>query len=146
MDMTSNSSLDSHVLLLFRSTLEEQQRELCQAIEKAERDVRALSDAGPADPADISCGNSFKESMFENLSQIWRQLRLVEYALERIRIGEFGICASCDEVIGLKRLQAVPWAKHCLECQKRVEHVQRYTAIVLQLYGGNTYSTRTFAG
>jgi hypothetical protein len=48
-------------------------------------------------------------------------------------------------VIGLKRLQAVPWAKHCLECQKRVEHVQRHSAMV-QLYGGNTYSTRTFAG
>jgi DnaK suppressor protein len=143
--MTSNSSLDSHVLLQFRSSLLDQQLELRQVVEKAEREVRALCDAGPADPADISCGNSFKESMFSNLSQIRRQLRLVEDALERIRIGEFGICASCDEVIGLKRLQAVPWARHCLECQQRVEHVQRHSAMV-QLYGGNTDSTRTFTG
>jgi DnaK suppressor protein len=137
--MTSNYSLDGHVLLRFRSSLQEQQSELRQVIDKAEEDVRALSDAGPADLADTSCGNSFKESMFANLSHFRRQLRLVECALERIRIGGFGVCASCDDVIALKRLQAAPWARYCLECQERAEHVQRHAAIV-ELYVGKTLS------
>jgi DnaK suppressor protein len=144
MDVTSNSSFDSHVLLRLKSSLREQQREFQQIIDKAERDVRALSDVSSADPADISSVNSFKESMFANLSHIRRHLRLVEYALERIRTGEFGICAFCDDVIGLKRLQAVPWARHCIDCQERVEHVQRHAAIV-ELYGGTSYNSRAFA-
>ena len=46
--------------------------------------------------------------------------RLVEVrdALRRIRSGEFGICASCEASIHLKRLAAVPWASLCIACQE----------------------------
>jgi DnaK suppressor protein len=137
MNMTTNSSFDSHVLLQFKAGLEQQLRELRHGIEKAEKDMRALANSGPLDAVDASCGNSFKESMFAHISQIRRQARLVEYALERIHNGEFGFCASCEDVIDLKRLQAVPWARHCLECQERFEHVQRHAAMV-KLYSENT--------
>jgi DnaK suppressor protein len=80
----------------------------------------------------IWCGNSFKESMFAR-RLIRKQLHLVALPLVRIRNGEFGICAACESVIGLKRLQAVPWARHCIRCQERFEHVQRNAAIV-ELY------------
>jgi len=46
---------------------------------------------------------------------------MIERALERIQDGNFGICAVCCEMIGLKRLQAVPWASRCIECQRRLE-------------------------
>jgi hypothetical protein len=48
----------------------------------------------------------------------------------------FGVCAACEDLIGLKRLQAVPWARHCLDCQERFEHVQRHASMV-GLYCGN---------
>ena len=135
--MTANSQLDSQVLLRFRVSLQQEQRELQQVIDKADQELRALVDAGPLDAVDLSCSNSFKESMFAHISQIRRQLRLVEYALERTRNGEFGICAMCEDGIDLKRLQAFPWARHCLQCQERFEHVQRRAAMV-ELYYGNT--------
>jgi PAS domain S-box-containing protein len=35
--------------------------------------------------------------------------------------GSFGSCAACEESISLKRLQAVPWADHCIQCQEQFE-------------------------
>jgi DnaK suppressor protein len=128
--MTANSSFDVHELLQFRTSLQQQESELRQVIEKSEREVRALGELGTADAGDLSYGNSLKESMFAHISQVRRQLRLVEYALKRIRSGEFGVCSGCEDAISLKRLQAVPWTRHCRECQERFEHVQRHAAMV----------------
>src|SRR5689334_23685962 len=46
------------------------------------------------------------------------QLRLIEEALDRIEAGDYGICLGCEEPIPAKRLQAVPWAKFCVQCQQ----------------------------
>jgi len=39
-------------------------------------------------------------------------------ALDRVRSGVFGLCASCEEPISPKRLAAVPWASCCIVCQE----------------------------
>jgi len=46
------------------------------------------------------------------------QLRLVNEALDRIRTGDYGICAECEDAIPSKRLCAIPWAKYCVPCQE----------------------------
>ena len=47
----------------------------------------------------------------------YRQLRLVEEALDRLDTGHYGICLACDEAIAEKRLRALPWARYCVTCQ-----------------------------
>jgi DnaK suppressor protein len=127
-NMNPQSKYDSHALLELQTGLEEQQRELQQVIRKAENEIRALADSGPLDSVDLSCSSSFKDLVFARNTQIIRQLRLVDRALERIRRGDFGACDDCEGAIGLKRLQAVPWATYCIECQERVEQGQRHAA------------------
>ena len=34
---------------------------------------------------------------------------------------QYGSCASCNAEIALERLDIVPWAKHCLDCQRLLE-------------------------
>jgi RNA polymerase-binding transcription factor DksA len=46
---------------------------------------------------------------------------MIEMALERIQDGTFGTCEVCDDLIGIKRLQAAPWDRLCIECQTRLE-------------------------
>jgi DnaK suppressor protein len=46
---------------------------------------------------------------------------MVENALSRIREGTFGECISCGKDINAKRLEAVPWTRHCIECQEKLE-------------------------
>lgn len=49
-------------------------------------------------------------------------LEQVEAAIERVRTGTYGVCQECGEHIGKERLQAVPYAAHCIECA-RAEHL-----------------------
>ena len=48
------------------------------------------------------------------------QLRQIQEALDRLQLGEFGMCLSCAEAIPAKRLHALPWAKYCVKCQEKI--------------------------
>src|SRR5690349_17890968 len=48
------------------------------------------------------------------------QLRQIQEALDRLQLGEYGICVSCDSDIAPKRLKALPWARYCVACQERI--------------------------
>jgi DnaK suppressor protein len=47
----------------------------------------------------------------------YRQLRLVDEALDRLDAGDYGVCLACDEPIAPKRLRALPWARYCVACE-----------------------------
>ena len=48
-------------------------------------------------------------------------LRDVKDALRRIQGGEFGTCMECESAISPKRLEAVPWAARCIQCQEAAD-------------------------
>lgn len=50
--------------------------------------------------------------------------RLVAAAIERVAAGTFGSCLQCGEPISHRRLQALPWAALCLECQEVADNMQ----------------------
>lgn len=124
MSVTSQFPLANNVLLLFESGLRDQQRELARAIERGQKEIRALADSDPGDAIDDSFGNACKENMLASYSQNRTRLRKVEMALKRISTGDFGICAACGDTIGLKRLQAVPWTTNCIACQEQSEQAR----------------------
>jgi DnaK suppressor protein len=47
-----------------------------------------------------------------------KELGLIERALRRIKDGSYGTCSRCTQPISPRRLQAVPWAECCVECQE----------------------------
>ena len=48
------------------------------------------------------------------------QLRQIQAALDRLAIGEYGMCLACEQPIAPKRLKALPWANYCVKCQETV--------------------------
>lgn len=50
-----------------------------------------------------------------------RELDEIEAAIARLATGGFGLCETCGGAIPLSRLRAVPWARHCLTCQREEE-------------------------
>lgn len=50
---------------------------------------------------------------------LYGELRQVESALALLEMGEHGTCAECRASISPKRLQAVPWARYCVDCQDK---------------------------
>jgi len=47
-----------------------------------------------------------------------RILLLIDQAIERLEAGTYGTCVHCGQPCQEKRLEAVPWARHCLDCQE----------------------------
>ena len=43
----------------------------------------------------------------------------VKAALARIEDGSFGTCEVCGKPIGLERLAAIPWARLCIDDQRK---------------------------
>ena len=50
-----------------------------------------------------------------------RELANIERALESMRQGTYGNCEICDAKIPLARLQALPYATMCIDCQRAAE-------------------------
>jgi DnaK suppressor protein len=48
------------------------------------------------------------------------ELSRVEAALRSIDDGTYGTCANCGNPIGPERLEAIPWAAHCIECARKL--------------------------
>ena len=46
------------------------------------------------------------------------QLILVDEALTRLDAGSFGTCVRCGRPIVRERLEALPWAARCIDCQR----------------------------
>jgi len=46
------------------------------------------------------------------------KIRAIDAALDLMDSGGYGKCAICGESISAKRLDAVPWALHCVSCEE----------------------------
>lgn len=54
-----------------------------------------------------------------------RRRQAIDEALMRLNEGTYGICAECGVEISERRLEAVPFAKLCVECQSREELLEK---------------------
>jgi DnaK suppressor protein len=54
-----------------------------------------------------------------------RRRQSIDEAITRLHEGTYGICADCGVEISERRLQAVPFAKLCVECQSREELLEK---------------------
>ncbi|RLA64214.1 MAG: hypothetical protein DRQ88_05295 [Epsilonproteobacteria bacterium] len=45
----------------------------------------------------------------------------LNYALDKISVGEYGLCEECDGPIAIRRLKLNPTALRCVVCQEKSE-------------------------
>jgi len=45
--------------------------------------------------------------------------RAIEWALDRLKKGNYGICTACGRPISRARLKAVPWTDYCRDCMEQ---------------------------
>lgn len=74
-----------------------------------------------ADPLDVSAQDYAKIVMISVNENDSKLVELIDEALVRIEDEEYGICQNCKKDIGIKRLDAIPWAKYCINCQELLE-------------------------
>ena len=105
----------------YRKRLLAKQEELQRLVAKSEQDGREADEEITQDVADKAANSYTKEFLFHQSHDNRRVLQLVAEALERLKNGEYGLCVACHEEVQHKRLEAVPWARHCIECQEKQE-------------------------
>lgn len=67
-----------------------------------------------------------RETAFLLASQEGRMLLAINDALRRIQKKTYGKCAQCGQAINLKRLDAIPHALLCIQCQSDEEKNQQH--------------------
>ncbi len=90
-------------------------------IEKLKGNDLSVDASETPDPVDLAVRNYSKNVMLAVSENESRQLLLINEALERIADDEYGVCQNCEQDINPKRLNAVPWARYCLNCQELLE-------------------------
>lgn len=63
----------------------------------------------------------------QNFNRESNLLRDVRAALQRIQEGTFGACIQCEGAIAPRRLDALPWASLCIECQEASDRIDRFS-------------------
>jgi DnaK suppressor protein len=113
--------MEKKKLEIFKKRLEDRQRELRHIMNRTAQDGRDADLESAQDIADRAANSYNKEFLFSQSNNERQLLQMVDGALTRIREGTFGECISCGEEINSKRLEAVPWTRHCIECQEKLE-------------------------
>ncbi|MBU4149811.1 MAG: TraR/DksA C4-type zinc finger protein [Candidatus Omnitrophica bacterium] len=49
----------------------------------------------------------------------------IDETLKLIDEGKYGVCLSCEKKIPIKRLKALPYTKHCIQCQSKEEKAKQ---------------------
>jgi DnaK suppressor protein len=113
--------MDKKKLDYFRKRLETRQQELRRMVSRTQQDGRSADEDTAQDIADRAASSYNKEFLFHQSNNDRQLLQMVDGALSRIREGTFGECISCGKEINPKRLEAVPWTRHCIDCQEKLE-------------------------
>jgi len=110
-------------LVKFHSRLLHLRRELSGDIGTLEDDAFAVAGHRPAgdNAADVGSDSFSQEFNLRLLARDEATLGEIDAALKRIEGKRFGRCESCEAWIPKARLNAVPHAKMCVNCQRDVE-------------------------
>lgn len=104
----------------YRQVLEAKQAELSAVV----RNREGIAIEKSPDALDEVQHAAERELAIRNLDRESQLLRQVRGALRRMKEGTYGVCLHCDEDISPKRLNAVPWAAYCINCQELVDSHQ----------------------
>jgi len=83
--------------------------------------LKSLRDQHGGDVVDAAL-DAVQDEISSKLAEVEsRELANIEIALERMRTGAYGLCEICGGKIPLARLNALPYATSCIECQRANE-------------------------
>lgn len=113
--------MDKKRLESYKKRLGERREQLLDIVSKTEQDGRRANEEAAQDLADKASNSYTKEFLFKKSNDDRFILHLIQEALERMEAGSYGVCVACGGEMQQKRLDAVPWARHCFECQVKQE-------------------------
>jgi RNA polymerase-binding protein DksA len=118
--------MDKEFTESMRVSLTTMKQEILDKLAATNAEFRAIvEEMDPKDFADVA-SDDVDRKMIEALgSQDMKRLRSIEAALVRLQQGRYGSCMKCSKRIPRERLEALPYAVMCIDCQKSEERRNR---------------------
>ena len=114
-------ALASADLERLRNILLDKRRQILDDLSKNKDANMESAEEGIQDIADKATSSYTREFLYSLSDNERQQIQLIDESLSRMELGGFGVCVACGNPISPSRLQAVPWARHCLSCQELQE-------------------------
>jgi DnaK suppressor protein len=109
----------------FKNALVEKRRQLEDEVGRSALYGKGQEDDSIKDLGDQATTAYTREFLFELGNGDRRLLKEVVIALRKLDEGGFGECERCGEAIAEKRLEALPFARYCIECQRSIEQEEK---------------------
>jgi DnaK suppressor protein len=112
----------------FRARLEEERGRLANAVEflhaenpgSLEDELGEVGMGSSDNHLGDTAGATFDRGLDQGLEEgVQQTLQEIDAALVRIDDGTYGTCLLCGKPIGAERLRALPWARLCIDDQRR---------------------------
>lgn len=106
---------------VYKKKLLEKKEEIIRKLSTVYSESKEVEAEIAQDVADKAESSYTKEFLLSLTDAEQQMLFLIDQALKRIAKCEYGICQMCQQEIGRKRLDAVPWTPYCINCQEKKE-------------------------
>lgn len=118
--------MDEKFVAETKENLLNQRKTILAALEMQNADMKSLvKPVESGDEADVA-SDAVDRTLLDSLgAQDSQRLRLIDSALDRIRMNKYGICVKCGKEIPEARLRAIPYASMCVNCASEEERRNR---------------------
>jgi DnaK suppressor protein len=111
-------------MMHLRKVLLKQRQEIFERLRRLESDWQVLGERDIE--LEEEAQKADETSLFDQLDELEKdEIEDIDLALCRIAAGSYGICESCEKLISLKRLEALPATRLCRKCARRYEEKQK---------------------
>ncbi len=122
---TQSKALNKKELKKFQDQLQDKKKELLERARQMLSDGMALDTNDLPDEMDLASSEYIQSFEFRLRGREKSLLSKLDLALKKIDEGTFGICETCEEPIGKKRLEARPETSLCIKCKEDQEREER---------------------
>jgi DnaK suppressor protein len=122
---TSSKALTKKELKKFQELLEEKRKLVLDRARQMMSEGMVLDTNDLPDEMDLAASEYIQSMDFRLRGREKSLLSKLDQSLKKIEDGTFGMCESCEEPIGKKRLEARPETSLCIKCKEDQEREER---------------------
>ena len=119
--MTNPSSLNTVLVDELRGRLWVARGALFRTVARTDDELATLEAHQAGSPVEDAATETTAAILSRLEGQQRHELDEIDDALGRLESGTFGLCERCQRPIALARLRAMPAARHCIDCEERLE-------------------------
>jgi DnaK suppressor protein len=119
------TSLKKKDLKRFKEILLGKKAELLRNAQKTLTEDMTLDADDLPDEMDLASSEYLQSFTFRLRGREKTFLKKINHALQKIEMGNFGVCEKCEEPISMKRLEARPETTLCIRCKEDQERIEK---------------------